>query len=52
MHQQDSVELPRLKGLTLLTPMSLLTCRMVVGGEHDGTVAVFPHDGATKDERV
>ena len=31
-----------------MAPMSLLTCGVVVGGEHGGALAVFPHDGVTK----
>ena len=27
--------------------MSLLTCEVLVGGEHGGAAAVFPHDGGT-----
>ena len=46
------MELPRLKGLTLPAPVSLLMCRVVIGGERGGTAAVFPHAGATIDERV
>ena len=28
--------------------MILLTCEVLVGGEHGGAVAVFPRDGETK----
>ena len=35
-----------------MAPVSLLTCRVVVGGERGGTTAVFPLDGATKDGMV
>jgi hypothetical protein len=28
--------------------VSLLTCEVLVGGEHGGAVAVFPRDGETK----
>ena len=28
-----------------MAPVSLLTCEVLVGGEHDGAAAVFPHDG-------
>jgi len=28
-----------------MTPVSLLTCVVLVGGEHGGAAAVFPHDG-------
>jgi len=31
-----------------MAPVSLLTCGVLVGGERDGAVAVFPHDGGTK----
>jgi len=27
-----------------MTPVSLLTCEVLVGGEHGGAAAVFPHD--------
>ena len=29
-----------------MTPVSLLTCEVLVGGEHGGAAAVFPRDGA------
>jgi len=51
-HQRDSAELPRWKGLTLLTLVSLLTCGMVAGGERGGTVAVFLLGGTTIGDRV
>ena len=35
-----------------MAPVSLLTCRVVVGGERDGTAAVFPLDGVTRDGMV
>jgi len=28
-----------------MAPVSLLTCKVLVGGEHDGAAAVFPRDG-------
>ena len=31
-----------------MAALSLLTCRVLVGGERDGAVAVFLHDGGTK----
>jgi len=31
-----------------MAPVSLLTCGVLVGGEHSGAVAVFPRDGGTK----
>ena len=32
-----------------MAALSLLTCRVLVGGERDSAVAVFLHDGGTKD---
>ena len=31
-----------------MTPVSLLTCEVLVGGERGGAAAVFPHDGGTE----
>jgi len=33
-----------------MAPVSLLTCEVLVGGEHGGAAAVFPHDGGTTAE--
>jgi len=42
------VKLSRQKRLTLMAPVSLLTCGVLVSGERGGAVAVFSHDGGTK----
>jgi len=31
-----------------MAPVSLLTCEVLVGGEHGGAASAFPHDGGTK----
>jgi len=33
-----------------MPPVSLLTCEVLVGGEHGGAASVFPRDGGTKAE--